>query len=339
MFPVPPVHAAEIGIILVPRNVSAYHVADFIDAVDELKRLNTTVNLALLGGKELEPSPGRYAVEEKLGGYNYVAEKLLSKINYFGISLVNTNQRDIPSDLADMAWDDPRMLQRFSVLLDRVAAVLKVVPTQFVIGNEVDVYFEAHASEIEPYLYFFRQARSLVLKKYPQAQVGMSVTYEGLKKDRGDTVRKIIDASDAAFFTYYPLSTNEHTPQDYAQGLGLMLKASGSKDLFLQEVGFSTSLGTIATPSEQERFFRFILPAIQKEPRIVMAAVFALHDIDPPMCKILTQYYGFSSADKVVKDIFSSMICSLGLKTSDGRPKPAWAYVSKLLQDTALGSR
>ncbi len=331
--------AAEVGIILVPRNISQLRPADFIDGVEDLKRLKTTVNLALFGGNELESSPGRYAVEERLGGYNYIAATLQPRVNYLGVSLINTTRRDIASDLETLSWSDPRMLQRFSALLDRIATTLKVVPTQFLIGNEVDVYFESRSEELVPYLEFFRSARELVLKKYPHAQVGISVTYEGLTKARGETIRKVIDASDAAFFTYYPLSAGDHTPQAYARGIDLMLKAAGAKPVLLQEVGFSTSPGGIATPAEQEKFFRFILPAIEREPRISVAAIFALHDIDPPLCGKLVQYYGFGATDKRMKDVFSSMICSLGLKTSDGRPKPAWAYVSKLLQDTAFGSR
>lgn len=325
--------AAEIGIIVLPRDISKLNVEDFISAVNEVKQAGSRVNLALIGGQELEPSPGKFAVKEKLGGYNYMAKILNSKTNYLGVSLINTTRRDISADLIKTPWTNPKMLKRFSKLLDKIQMHLDVIPTQFLIGNEVDVYFESHPNELSPFLEFFKRARLLILEKYPTAQVGMSVTFEGLKKNRAKMIRQIIEASDAAFFTYYPLGVNEQSNPDYQQDINEIVKTAGAKQVFLQEVGYSTLPLLVTSAQKQDEFFKLILPVIQQEPQITMAAIFAQHDIDPPMCQTLIKYYGFSRASGEFKSLFRDMICSLGLKTFDGSAKPAWNTVSRFLQN------
>lgn len=324
--------AAEIGIIILPRDFSKLKVEDFINAVNEVKQTGSSVNLTLLGGLELEPSPGKFAVKEKLGGFNYMAKTLNSTTNYFGVSLINTTRRDISADLITTPWTNPEMLERFSGLLDKIQMHLEVNPTQFLVGNEVDVYFESHPDELASYLDFFKKARLLILEKYPSAQVGMSVTFEGLKKNRAKIIRQIIEAGDAAFFTYYPLSVNEQSNPDYQQDIDEILETAGGKQVFLQEIGYSTLPLSVTSEQKQEEFFKFILPVIRQEPRITMAAIFAQHDIDPPMCQTLIKYYGFSKASGEFKSLFRDMICSLGLKTFDGKAKPAWNTVSRFLQ-------
>lgn len=38
-------------------------------------------------------------------------------------------------------------------------------------------------------------------------------------------------------------------------------------------------------------------------------------------------YYGFSGVPKVALEGFRTMLCSLGLRQADGKPKPAWDAV------------
>lgn len=326
--------AAELGIIAVPEKLSEPDIGRFIAMMDMLKRQHSAVNLALLGGSELEPTAGDYTnVKEKLGGYNYMGKTLAVGTNYFGVNLINTTRRDISSDLETTPWTSPLMLQRFVALLSQITKEIQPHVTQFILGNEIDVYFEKHPDELDGYLAFYHAAEPYLRQAFPGAKLGMSVTFEGLHKGRQASIAKIIAASDAAFVTFYPQGIyTDGAISPAVTGLDDIIAAAQGKDVYLQEVGYpSASSPPGLTPEMQAEFFRTIIPAINQRDQIKMAAVFAMHDIDGVTCDRLTGYYGFAGAPKAALEGFRTLLCSLGLRDANGKPKPAWdAVVTQL---------
>ncbi len=330
VFPLRSTMAAELGIIAVPEKLSEPDVGRFIAMIDRLKRQHSTINLALLGGSELEPTSGDYRnVKEKLGGYNYMGKTLAAGTNYFGINLINTTRRDISDDLEATPWTSPVMLQRFVALLTAVTKEMRPLVTQFILGNEVDVYFEKHPDELEDYLAFYRAAVPHLRQAFPGVKLGISVTFDGLHKGRQASIAQLIAASDAAFVTFYPQGVyTDGVISPAITGLDEIIASAQGKDVYLQEVGYpSASVPPGLTPEMQAEFFRTIIPAIDQRPQIKMAAVFAMHDIDSVTCDRLMAYYGFSGVPKVALEGFRTMLCSLGLRQADGKPKPAWDAV------------
>lgn len=326
--------AAELGIIAVPEKMSEPDIGRFVAMIDTLKRQHSTINLALIGGAELEPTAGDYRnVKEKLGGYNYMGKTLASGTNYFGINLINTTRRDISADLETTPWTSPLMLQRFVALLTAVTKEMQPRVTQFILGNEIDVYFEKHPDELDGYLAFYRAATPYLRQAFPDAKLGMSVTFDGLHKGRQASIAKIIAASDAAFVTFYPPGVySDDAISSAITGLDEIIAAAQGKDVYLQEVGYpSASIPAGLTPEKQAEFFRTVLPAINQRSQIKLAAIFAMHDIDSVTCDRLTGYYGFAGAPKAALAGFRTFLCSLGLRQADGKPKPAWdAVVAQL---------
>jgi hypothetical protein len=197
-----------------------------------------------------------------------------------------------------------------------------------VIANESDVYFESHPDEIEAFLKFAVSAQKAVKEIFPTTQVGFTVTFEGLSKGgaRAAFAKQLIGISDAAFLTYYPIIDMIPTkPEDTPAQLDMMLKIAGKKPVVLQEIGYPSSI-TGSSEAQQAKFFKIIIPAIQKRQQIKFASIFALHDFDEKGCKGLVGYYGFDglfSMTQQGKD-FQNFLCSLGLLHADGSPKPAW---------------
>lgn len=268
---------------------------------------------------------------KELDGTKYAISLGLDKGQYFGITVIDTVKRVLPSDIKDIAWDDPVLLQRYTHIVSRLKNEFKTPPDYFIIANETDVYFENHPEEIDAFLKFATHAQKMVKDTFPDSKVGFTVTFEGLYKGgaRAEFAKRLIDMSDVAFLTYYPVMNMVPTPPEQTPAhLDMMIKIAGTKSIALQEIGYPSSLKG-SSETQQAKFFEVIIPAIAQRPQIKFASIFALHDFDKKTCDGFTSYYGFGgliSMTPWVKD-FQGFLCSLGLRHADGSPKPAWQSV------------
>lgn len=323
--------AMQWGVMPFPKNALKGRPADLIESVKLANDIPAPLSVNVTGWKDLEPSKEEYNLAEKLGGFHYTANQ--GMVPYFGIALINTVKRDMPDDLTDLAWDDPKLLERFRKLMEGIRTQLTFGIPYFIIGNEVDVYFENHPAEVESFLVFYAKAREVVKSYYPTASVGITVTMEGLTKpERKALVLKALALSDKAFFTFYPLFDLKLTPLDQTDKyLDAIIEATGGKDVILQEVGYPSSPSLGSSEEHQAKFFEKIIPAIAKRPQIKAASIFLMHDLEPELCKTLTAYYGLNNI-LGLSDKFQDFLCSLGLRTYDGTPKVAWETVVKQLK-------
>lgn len=328
----PHVQAAEWGVLPIPRESGTWDLNDYINSLKMVKAIGAPVQVSVNAWSEMEPRKGHFEIDQHLGGLAYGANTI-GLTPYFGINVINTTRRDMPADLMETSWTDPVMITRFEALLD---ATLEKVPASLpymIIGNEVDVYLEKHPDEIEPFLAFYAKASAAARLRYPQAKIGITVTYEGLTKpERSDIVKRMIAVSDAAFFTFYPVFDLKALPLEQTEGrLDEMLIAAGTKDVILQELGFPSSPVIGVSEAMQANFFARVIPAIEARPRIKMASIFLLHDLDPKLCGSFVGYYGFGSAPDDLVAKFSAFLCSLGVRHLDGSLKPAWGVISHLI--------
>ena len=326
----PPAHAAEWGIVPIFRNFLDGRPQDLIDTLELARSVHAPAYVSVMGWHDLEPQSGKDETEWRLGGLAYGIEK--GFVPYMGISIINTVRRDMPDDLEDISWSDPALLVRWQALLDRVQTRLPGQLPTFLIGNEVDIYFEKHPDELADFLTFYKAARQAVLARWPQARVGSSVTYEGLITTRRDLVQQILAVGDAAFFTFYPMI--QFKPVDLSAmpaALDAMITAAEGKQIYLQEVGYPSAPGLSSSPLKQAEFFSTIIPLIEARPQIVQANIFCMHDFSPKLADMLTSYYGFGWAPGVFVRPFKEFLMTLGLRTHDGQDKPAWTAVQKAL--------
>lgn len=318
--------AAEWGVLAIPRNISKMKIEDVVDAIAKVQAIGANLNVNMFGWHDLEPNPEVYDIYNRLGAFEYAAKQGMTP--YLGITLINTTKRDMPDDLLHKDWQDPVILERFAKLIEAMSKKLPKSVPYVVIGNEVDVYFEKYPDEMDAYLSFYARAKDIVKQYYPDAVVGISVTFDGWHaKNRQENISKVIAASDAAIFTFYPLFSKPPEPsKGIPELLDELIAASQSKDVYLQEVGFPTTDVIDANEFMQAEFFRTVIPAINARNQIKLASIFALHDLDPPICDLLTSYYGFSLSSDV-----HDFLCTLGLRDYEGKPKQAWGVVEELL--------
>lgn len=256
---------------------------------------------------------------------------------YVGIPTIDTNNLRLPTQFVDPAnerelapgidFDDPALIAAFGEVLDAVVPLLRAESgIALVVGNEVDIWLADRPAQLHPFLEFVAAAKARIRRLAPELPVGVAITFSGAKANPILATR-LIDASDAAFFTYYPLRDDLQldTPINIARDLDRMLQFAGDKPLLLQEIGCPSGYGqdSIAPASNysydaQREFFEQMVPAITARPAIKFASVLALADWPATAVEELTDYYGLDSP------VFVEYLATLGVLEEDGTAKPAF---------------
>lgn len=326
------VSAGEISIFPIPRDMDHLTVENFIKAIHIVNDAGTTLFFCAPKWGEIEPSAGNFTFESALGGTKYVAEQEGIDDIYFGLQLINTVKREVPPDLQNTAWDDPQLIARFEKMI-AVLSKEKIGTIHTIsIGNEVDVYFEQHPDELAPYIRFMKAVRPALEKYFPHIPVGTTVTFEGLRKGRGDIISQLIDISEVVYFTYYPVIDLVPQPiADIPSHIAQMQTAAGNKKIILQEIGFPAGTVIGSSNEMQAAFFKSALPLFQSNTQIEAGFIFALHDFSPQLCDTLKGYYGATAWPKKFQDGFADFLCTLGLLESNGNPRPSYDIVRQIL--------
>ena len=327
-----PARAADFTIAAYPRHGLKADMSDWIEALGDLKSIGATGMLITKRWNEIETGDEKYDLTQL--GKDLTSNAKEGRKVLFGIQLINTVKREVPGGLEAKAWNDPAMIARFKALMMHLKAESPAPPAYISIGNEVDVYFERHPDELGDYLAFCKQAAEVIRKDiFPDAKIGITVTYEGLVKGREGIIRQLVAAGDVAIFTYYPLIDMQPLPLDQVPNhLDAIVAAAQGKPVLLQEVGFPSGKRIGASEEMQAAFFKNVIAGIQARPQIAFASLFLLHDFDDALCDTFLTYYGAGVAPKEAKARFRDFLCTLGLKETGGREKPAWGVVKKALQ-------
>lgn len=325
--------ATEWGIQPIQKKSGNFSIKNSIEALNIAKDSNAPIYVGLHGWSALEPEKDNYKVDDLLNGQDYGA-KQMGLIPFIGINTINTTKRDLPEYLGNIDWTDPELVIRFEKLLDKIQEKFPDGIPVLTIGNEVDIYFNDHPDEVDPYLIFYKKASAAAQLRFPNAILGITVTYEGLAKGRADIIKKMITASDMASFTYYPLLNLKPEPlKDIPQHLDMIVRAAQNKDIYLQEIGFPSSEILGSSETMQADFYSRVIPEIESRPQIKAASIFIMHDLDPKICKGMVSSFGVDDAGAENVKKFSSFLCSLGVRRLNGTTKPAWNIISNQLMN------
>ena len=269
---------------------------------------------------DLEASPGVIDVSSMKSGLDYYHQKGLRVL--LGIQVINTVKREVPADLATVAFDDPQFIARFHSLLDAVRGVLSGGEKYISIGNEVDVYLQAQPSQWSAYSHFYADAVSYLHTQSPGFLVGVTTTFGGFSGDASAQVRSLNAASDVTILTYYPLQGDSQGLPTTSPSTDIprMIDLAGGKPVVLQEAGYPSGTLNGSSEAAQQAFVTDLLQAWHTAgDGLPFLSYFLLYDFDASTCDQLGTYYG--SMDPA----FLSYLCTLGLRHSDGTAKPAWS--------------
>lgn len=235
-------------------------------------------------------------------------------------SVIDTVADRRPPDLRGLAWDDPLVISRFIAHVDAVLGKMPRVQFKSIaIGNEVDVFLTS-PDDVAAYARFLTAVHEHLATTRPGVPVAAKITFAGIT---GDPARltPILQAGDAAFFTYYPLNPDFtlRAPTDATHDLDVMLDLAGGKPLWLLETGYPSN-GCNVPEGGQEIFFNTLLAAVSRhKDAIALVSATYLTDLPETVVTGFSDYYGIGG------DCFARYLGSLGLRQFDGTAKPALA--------------
>ena len=240
---------------------------------------------------------------------------------------IDTNQLRVPADLAGLAFDDPRMIERFNRALEQ--ALSRVPDTQvsvLAIGNEVDVYLQQDAGRCAAYAVFFAAASDHARSLRPGLRVGTKATSSGLLGESRACLEAINRHSDVILATYYPLRSDfsVRPPSSPAQDFAALVEAAGSKPVYLLEVGYPSSELLGSSEAQQAEFVRQVFTAWDAQAQAIPYLCFTwMHDISDDALRDYQDYYGLDAPP------FAAFLATLGLRTRDGQDKPAFRALAE----------
>lgn len=262
------------------------------------------------------------------------------------IKIIHTTTRGkMPSDVADLPFDDPHYVVRLSnflvAFMDRYADQVHYLW----IGNEVNDYFWLHRDEIDAYRVAFEHAREAIHARYPELPVGTVFAYHDAEQLGTLDIIPALNHGDMVAYTLY-LHQDFFFNQDPAEVgayLDRMLAQSGDTPVAIVETGWSTASEIGASEQSQADYIHALFDAfVQRQDRIRFLTWFVLHDSLREDCAEQAQTFLTPEIqmDDETMETFVTFLCHLGLRKADGTPKLGWeAWVAEMNALAASGER
>jgi hypothetical protein len=239
--------------------------------------------------------------------------------------VIDTANRTVPSDLRDVSFADPRMIDRLNRLIDETVPHLKQRLAYLLIGNEVDAYFRAQPSEIAPYSVLFAMAKSHAKSRLNNVAASVTITIDGLA-DASGALRPLLDQGDFFSLTYYPLTPDfvVKDPSVVDGDVERILRTAGRKQVLFQEFGYPSSEKNGSSQDKQAQFVGNFFDAVaRRRERILGANFLFMCDFSTSVTANLAKSYKMPNVDR-----FSAFLQTLGLFDGHGVAKKSWTVFS-----------
>jgi len=311
--------AQTIGIAVTESSANDYDA----DVNQAIRAGATATSLTLFWDDAIKA--GRYAPKTDWPGIanSYYPGKHIGIV--LSLAVIDTVTDRRPTSLRALPFDDPRVISAFASYAGEVLSRLQDMDIVAIsIGNEVDGYLTTR-QDWDAFAAFFKSAKAAVQKIRPNTPIGFTTQWSGFQgADRGRAL-KANAASDAIFINYYPLDNRVHVlpPGDIAPQLDAMVRMAAGKAVFLTETGYPSG-GCGASEALQTQYFQELFKALRRRATdIPLVMLVWLHDISPESLQSFSRYYGSSNP------CFLSYLATLGLRSHDGRDKPAFTWLKQ----------
>lgn len=250
------------------------------------------------------------------------------------IAPIHTNNLEVPSDLATVAFNNPVMINRFKALLDSIKShAPNLVLSSLVIGSEHDVYLGTNTTLWAQYTTFYDSVSAYAKVLWPGLKVATEITFNGIVAFN-NLVQTLNTNSDYIGVSYYPLNSNftvkpiSTIPIDFATLVGLY----PSKPICFYQYGYPSSS---MCNSSEELQAQFITQTFKTwdifASNVKMIDFTWLHDLDSATVNFYGAYYGITDT------VFLDFLRTLGLRVWNGNGSNKLAYTELLCQAKQRG--
>jgi hypothetical protein len=276
-----------------------------------------------------EPRPRRYDVEAVIRTARAMRQS--GAVLHLDLPLVNGRVRQVPGDLASVAFDDPRLSVRLGRLLDALGPALADFST-LSLGNEADSYFADKPQELRAFLSLFRGALEFLRKKAPRLLVGVA-TAAPMDSRFPLIVAAVHQKSPVHFYVYAPFLPDapftHRPPAVIDRDWAAILSGAAGRPVAFTEVSFSSARENGSSPAAQADFVRRMRKILDRteRSRLLFARYVPWRDPAPA--------HAGDPPDPTAPRR-AAFFANRGLQKADGKPKPAW---NEFHRPRAAGSR
>jgi hypothetical protein len=247
-----------------------------------------------------------------IADYYYAAQDMPVDLT---LAPIHTNNLEVPSDLRDVAFDNPVLINRFKTLLD---SIRKHTPnlklSSLVIGSEHDVYLGSDKILWSQYTTFYNSVSAYAKTIWPGLKVATELTFNGITT-HNDFAKTLNTNSDYIGVSYYPLNSDftvkpvTTIPADFATLVNLYQ----SRPIIFYQYGYPSSPTCNSSEALQAQFISQTFATWDIYAANVKMIDFTwLHDLDPVLVNYYSSYYGITDTR------FLEFLRTIGLRTWNG---------------------
>jgi len=268
----------------------------------------------------IEPSPNNYSGQWLSIADTYYPPKKVSLD--LTIAVIHTNHSTVPEDIKNKPLNDPEVIKRFKSLLDFVFSTMPNTSFASIsISSESDIYLGTDEKKWDEFQAFYKEIVSYIHRKKAGIPVTTEFSFKGLTGKMKNNARAINKISDAIGVSHYPISDDFSVkdPAVIAGDFDAIISLYPDKPVLFYQLGYPSSKYIKSSEELQAQFVSETFRAWDKHrDKIKMIDFTWLHDMSPQKVDEMTRVYGISARG------FTEFLASLGLRTYEGRDKPAF---------------
>jgi hypothetical protein len=290
-------------------------------ALEEVRRTGVNLFVLTVSWTQAEPSPRKYRVEDVTRTARLLRQS--GATLHLDLPLVSGRKRDVPADLAQSAFDDPKLSVRLGQLLEALEGAGALADCSTLsLGYEADAYFADKPEELKAYRRLFDGAVEFLHKTAPRIKVGVTTAAPG-ESVSPEVAAELHRKSPVLFYIYAPFEREKpfwHRPPAALEAdWKRLLESAKDRPIAFPEVGYSSAPENGSTPEKQAEFIRRLRGFLSTADgaRLLFARYVSWRE--PPS----ELFRAGPAADETARRR-ASYLSHRGLQGADGVAKPAW---------------
>jgi len=288
-------------------------------ALAEVRSTGVKLFALSVSWSEMEPAPGKYRVAQVTRTARLLRQS--GATLHLDLPLVTGRARDLPRDLAGLAFDSTRLSLRLGKLLEALEPALADIST-ISLGYEADTYFAGRPEELKAYRRLFDGAVEFLRKLAPRLSVGVT-TAAPTESAAPEVAARLHQKSPVLFYLYSPFVRDRpyfhRDPAALESDWKRLLDSAMGRPIAFPEVSYSSSAENGSSPEEQAEFVRRMRRFLAASDGRRLLFVRYVGWRDPP-----SEIYRLPPDAPETDRRKASFSSNRGLRKSNGDPKPAW---------------